>query len=64
MLTDTACRKAKSADRPFKLSDSGGLHLLVMPTGGQAVAAGVPVQRQAKDPRVRLLPGRVARGSP
>lgn len=34
-LTDTACRNAKPKDRPYKLGDSGGLHLLVKPTGGR-----------------------------
>jgi hypothetical protein len=34
-LTDTAIRNAKPADKPRKLSDGGGLHLLVMPTGGK-----------------------------
>ncbi|MDO8906842.1 integrase arm-type DNA-binding domain-containing protein [Hydrogenophaga sp.] len=35
MLTDTAIRKAKQADKAFKLSDDRGLHLLVRPTGGK-----------------------------
>ncbi len=34
-LTDTICRSAKAADKPRKLSDSGGLHLFVSPTGGR-----------------------------
>lgn len=29
LLTDTACRSAKSADRPYKLFDGDGLYLLV-----------------------------------
>lgn len=33
MLTDAAVRKAKGADRDYKLSDSGGLHLFVSKTG-------------------------------
>lgn len=32
MLTDIEIRKAKSKERPYKLSDSGGLHLLITPT--------------------------------
>lgn len=32
-LTDTACRQAKTAPKPFKLSDGGGLYLLVNQTG-------------------------------
>jgi integrase len=35
MLTDTQCRKAKAAERPFKLTDGGGLHLFVTPAGGK-----------------------------
>lgn len=34
-LTDTACRNAKPKDKPYKLSDSAGLHLLVKPNGGR-----------------------------
>jgi hypothetical protein len=35
MLTDTEIRKAKSKDKPYKLSDNGGLQLLVTPAGGK-----------------------------
>lgn len=34
-LTDTACKNAKATDKPQKLSDSGGLHLFVSPSGGR-----------------------------
>lgn len=34
-LTDTEIRRSKPADRPYKLSDSGGLHLLITPAGGK-----------------------------
>lgn len=34
-LTDTACRNAKAAGKPKKLSDSGGLHLFISPSGGR-----------------------------
>jgi integrase len=34
-LTDAACRKAKAETRPRKLSDGGGLHLLVDRKGGR-----------------------------
>jgi integrase len=34
-LTDTAIRKAKPADKPFKLFDERGLLLLVAPAGGK-----------------------------
>lgn len=32
-LTDTACRQAKGRDKPYKLTDGGGLYLHVMPDG-------------------------------
>jgi hypothetical protein len=35
MLTDSLIRSAKPSQRPQKLSDSGGLHLLVAPNGGR-----------------------------
>jgi hypothetical protein len=35
MLNDTRVCNAKRADRPIKLSDSGGLHLLVQPNGSK-----------------------------
>jgi hypothetical protein len=34
-LTDTAVRNAKRRERPQKLSDGGGLHLLVNPDGAR-----------------------------
>lgn len=38
-LTDTAIRAAKPTDKPRKLSDGGGLFLLVNPNRRQVVAA-------------------------
>lgn len=35
MLTDSAIRSAKRSDRPRKLADGRGLHLLVAPNGGR-----------------------------
>jgi hypothetical protein len=35
MQTDTAIRKAKAGDKPFKMADSGGLHLYVSTAGGK-----------------------------
>jgi integrase len=35
MLNDTRVRTAKPADRPIKLSDSGGLYLLIKPNGSK-----------------------------
>lgn len=34
-LTDTQIKKAKPSDKPIKLSDGGGLYLLVVPMGGK-----------------------------
>jgi hypothetical protein len=34
-LSDTAVRNAKPRTKPFKLSDGGGLHLLVPPHGSK-----------------------------
>lgn len=34
-LTDTAVRKSRPGNRPKKLSDGGGLHLLLTPSGGR-----------------------------
>ena len=33
MLTDVAARNAKPKDKPYKITDSGGLYLLVKTTG-------------------------------
>jgi len=35
MLTDTAIRALKPAEKEFKKADSGGLHLLIKPTGAK-----------------------------
>jgi integrase len=35
MITDTKLRALKPAPAPFKVSDSGGLHILVTPAGGK-----------------------------
>ncbi len=34
-LTDTAIRKAKPAAKPLKMSDGGGLYLLLRPDGAR-----------------------------
>jgi hypothetical protein len=34
-LTMTAIKSAKGRDKPYKLTDSDGLHLLVQPSGGR-----------------------------
>jgi len=35
MLTDTTIRHAKSKEKQYKLSDSGGLHIIIKPTGSK-----------------------------
>jgi integrase len=35
MLSDIQIRKAKAADKPYKLTDGGGLHVYVSPAGGK-----------------------------
>ena len=35
MLKDVAVRNAKPSAKPKKLSDGGGLHVLIQPTGGK-----------------------------
>nr|WP_249354896.1 MULTISPECIES: Arm DNA-binding domain-containing protein [Citrobacter] len=34
-LTDTAIRKFRPTDKPFKLGDSAGLYLLIKPNGSK-----------------------------
>jgi len=42
-LTDTEIRRSKPGDKPYKLSDGGGLHLMVTPSGGKLLALEVPL---------------------
>jgi hypothetical protein len=48
MLNDTRVRNAKRGDRPIKLSDSGGLHLLIQPNGSKLwrLASGLAENRR------------------
>ncbi|WP_226702690.1 tyrosine-type recombinase/integrase [Microbulbifer elongatus] len=36
MLSDTIIRKSKPKKKPYKIADSGGLYLIVFPTGGRS----------------------------
>jgi hypothetical protein len=36
MLTDVQIRKAKAADKPYKLTDGRGLHVYVTSAGGNS----------------------------
>src|SRR5205807_8442995 len=62
-LTDTAVRNAKRRERPQKLSDGGGLHLLVNPDGARYWRMAYRYQ-EAEDPCVGRLPDRVAGRGP
>ena len=35
VLTDTAIKRSRPADKPYKLADGKGLYLLVNPSGGK-----------------------------
>nr|VUD23675.1 integrase [Salmonella sp. NCTC 7297] len=41
-LTDTAIRKTKPTEKPFKLADSSGLYLLIKPNGSKLWYIEVP----------------------
>jgi hypothetical protein len=45
MLTALAIENAKPRDKPYKLSDGNGLHLLVEPTGSKLWRFRPPLQR-------------------
>ena len=47
-LTNTACRNARSAEKPFKLSDGGGLFLLIQPTGSKLWRMAYRFQKKQK----------------
>ena len=34
-LTDKSCKNAKPKDKPYRLADSGGMYLEVLPSGGR-----------------------------
>lgn len=67
MLTDAQIRKFKPAEKPRKLSDFGGLHLLVQPTGSKLWRWSYRLQKKQKTlalgvyPRVGLKEAREKR---
>jgi len=34
-ITDTEIRRSKPGEKPYKIADSGGLHLMITPSGGK-----------------------------
>ncbi len=66
-LTETVCRNAKTKDKPFKLSDSGGLFLYVTPAGNKLWRLAYRFERKQKTisfgeyPRVSLKDARKKR---
>ena len=48
MLTDAQIRKAKAADKPYKLTDGGGLHLYIAPAGGKLWRLRYELERKEK----------------
>ena len=54
-LTDSAIKAAKPKATQYKLHDASGLFLLIRPSGGQALAAQVPVQQKG----TTLVSGRI-----
>lgn len=66
-LTDTEIRRSKSDDKPYKLFDSGGLHLLITPAGGKLwrwkyrFAGAEKLMALGKYPEVPLADARVRR---
>lgn len=66
-LTDVQARKAKPADKPYKLVDAAGLHLYISPAGGKSWRMRYEFQAREKlltfgpYPDVSLLDARTAR---
>lgn len=68
-LTDTQIRKAKPADKPYKLTDGGGLYLAVSPAGSKVWRLRYEIEGKEKlltighYPDVTLEAAREARGA-
>src|SRR5258706_7607536 len=56
MLNDTRVRNAKPAHRPVKLSDSGGLYLLIQPNGSKLWRLGYRFGGKKKTPAIGVCP--------
>ena len=59
-LTDTAARRAKPTEKPYKLADSGGLYLAVMSEGGKLWRWKYRFEAQREADGHRQLPGCIA----
>jgi len=68
-LTDTTCRNARSAEKPLKISDGGGLFLLIQPTDSKLWRMAYRFQNKQKTlafgayPAVSLKDARAKRDS-
>lgn len=66
-LTDTICKASKLKEKPYKLADSGGLYLEIMPNGSKYWRLKYRFQKKEKRlalgtyPTVKLLQAREAR---
>lgn len=56
MLTDIQIRKAAPKDRPYKVSDGGGLHLYITPKGSKLWRLKYRFHGKEKAALVRRLP--------
>ena len=63
MLTDTAIRKAKPADKPQRLFDGGGLYLEVSPAGGKLWRWKYRINGKEKRLAIGIYPDRRRRGN-
>lgn len=64
MLSDAKVRAAKPRAKPYKLTDTNRLYLLVMPGGRKAVALELLFRGQAEEPVLGALPDGQSRGRP
>lgn len=66
-LTDTICKSAKPKEKPYKLADSGGLYLEIMPNGSKYWRLKYRFQKKEKRlafgayPTIKLVEAREAR---
>ena len=64
LLTQFAIKNAQPREKPYKLRDGNGLHLLVSPNGSKLWRLRYRFERQAEHAQLRRVPGSLARVSP